>query len=66
MALQNLELAGKKARFDRINPFDKIAFYTSRQAWLERWDVFRGINRANELECPGSVTKEITKFLSLN
>lgn len=34
LALQNLELKGKKVRFDCINPFDKIAFYASRQAWL--------------------------------
>jgi len=34
MALQNLELRGKKARYDWIKPFDKIAFYASRQAWL--------------------------------
>ena len=34
MALQNLELKGKKARYDWIKPFDKIAFYASRQAWL--------------------------------
>jgi hypothetical protein len=34
MALQNLELKGKKARFDWIKPFDQIAFYASRQAWL--------------------------------
>ena len=38
MALQNLELKGKKARFDWIKPFDKIAFYASRQAWLRRQD----------------------------
>ena len=38
MALQNLELMGKKARYDWINPFDKIAFYASRQAWLRRED----------------------------
>ena len=36
MALQNLELKGKKARYDWIKPFDKIAFYASRQAWLRR------------------------------
>jgi len=34
MALQNLELKGKKVRFDWIKPFDKIAFYASRQLWL--------------------------------
>ena len=34
MALQNLELKGKKARFDWVKPFDKIAFYASCQAWL--------------------------------
>lgn len=32
MTLQNLELKGKKARYDWTNPFDKIAFYASRQA----------------------------------
>ncbi|MBP8961233.1 hypothetical protein KBG31_03360 [Patescibacteria group bacterium] len=34
MTLQNLELSGKKVRYDWINPFDKIAFYASRQLWL--------------------------------
>ncbi len=34
MTLQNLELKGKKAQFDWIKPFDKIAFYASRSAWL--------------------------------
>ena len=38
MALQNLELKGKKARYDWIKPFDKIAFYASRQAWLPGLD----------------------------
>jgi hypothetical protein len=38
MALQNLELKGKTARFDWIKPFDKIAFYASRQSWLPRQD----------------------------
>jgi len=41
MALQNLRLEGKKARYDWINPFDKIAFYASRQAWLREWDSTR-------------------------
>ena len=36
MTLQNLELKGQKARYDWIKPFDKIAFYASRQAWLPR------------------------------
>ena len=40
MALQNLELKGKKVRYDWINPFDKIASYTSRQAWLPLKDLF--------------------------
>ena len=34
MTLQNLELAGRKARYDWIKPYDKIAFYASRSAWL--------------------------------
>jgi len=34
MALQNLRVDGKIARYDWINPFDKIAYYASRQAWL--------------------------------
>ena len=34
MTLQNLELKGKIARYDWINPFDKIAFYASHQLWL--------------------------------
>jgi site-specific DNA recombinase len=36
MVVQNLELKGRKAQFDWIKPFDKIAFYASRQAWLPR------------------------------
>ena len=42
MALQNLELKGKKARYDWIKPFDKIAFYASRQSWLPRLDSNQG------------------------
>jgi len=34
LALQNLTLAGKKARYNWINPFDKIASLASRQLWL--------------------------------
>jgi hypothetical protein len=34
LTLQNLELKGKKVRFTWLNPFDKIAFYASRQDWL--------------------------------
>lgn len=30
MTLQNLELEGKKVRFDWIKPFDQVAFYASR------------------------------------
>jgi len=36
LALQNLELKGKKVRFDWINPFDKIVNLAPRQAWLRR------------------------------
>lgn len=38
MTLQNLELKGKKARYDWTKPFDKIAFYASRQVQLPRVD----------------------------
>lgn len=34
MAFQNLELDGKIVRYDWKKPFDKIAFYASRPAWL--------------------------------
>lgn len=34
MTLQNLTLDGKKARYDWIKPFDKIAYYASRRSWL--------------------------------
>ena len=44
MALQNLELKGKKARFDWIKPFDKIAFYASRQSWPPKPKIL--INKA--------------------
>lgn len=38
MTLQNLELKGRKARFDWIKPFDAIALHASRKAWLRRQD----------------------------
>jgi len=38
MALQNLELKGKKAQFDWIKPFDAIALHASRQTWLALLD----------------------------
>jgi hypothetical protein len=41
MTLQNLRLEGRKARYDWINPFDKIAFYASRQSWLRAIDAVR-------------------------
>lgn len=41
MTLQNLEIKGKIARYDWINPFDKIAYYASRQAWLRLVDYVR-------------------------
>lgn len=45
MALQGLEIKGKKVRYDWINPFDKIAFYASRQAQLHN----PSINLTNSL-----------------
>ena len=41
MTLQNLELNGKIARYDWINPFDKIAFYASRLEWLPSPEILR-------------------------
>lgn len=38
MALQNLELDGKKVRFIYQKPFDEIANYASRFAWLRGQD----------------------------
>lgn len=38
MTLQNFKLNGKKADCDWLKPFDKIAFYASRQAWLSGLD----------------------------
>lgn len=40
LTLQNLELEGKKVRFNWTNPFDKIANLASRQAWLPLKDLF--------------------------
>lgn len=40
LTLQNLELKGKIVRYDWKKPFDKIVFYTSRQAWLPLKDLF--------------------------
>jgi len=44
MALQNLELKGKKVRYGWIKPFDKIAFYASRQSWLPFMNNFRTLH----------------------
>jgi len=41
MALQNLELKGKKVRYEWLNPFDKMAFYASRQARLSNPEIIR-------------------------
>jgi len=41
MTLQNLRLEGKTVRYDWINPFDKIAFYASRLAWLRQLEAVR-------------------------
>jgi hypothetical protein len=41
MTLQNLTLSGKKARYNWINPFDKIADSASRQAWLQALEQVR-------------------------
>ena len=38
MTLQNLRLKGNTVRYDWIKPFDKIAYYASRSAWLPRVD----------------------------
>ena len=38
LTLQNLELEGKKVRFDYQKPFDVIANYASRQLWLPDQD----------------------------
>ncbi len=38
LTLQNLELKGRKVLFDWKKPFDKIALYAPRQAWLRRED----------------------------
>jgi hypothetical protein len=65
MALQNLELKGRKARYDWIKPFDKIAFYASRQIWLEKWVQFRTTDWINYLEYPEYTTKEVNRFLNL-
>ena len=54
MTLQNLEIKGKIARYDWINPFDKIAFYASRQAWLPNIYKYRNffINHYTEVANP--------------
>ena len=45
------EIKGKKARYDWIKPFDKIAFYASRQAWLPNpCGIIKDINLKKILE----------------
>ena len=65
MALQNLELKGKKVRYDWIKPFDKIANLASRPIWLERWYDFRATDWASYLEYPEFTMKQTQHFLSL-
>jgi len=45
--------------------FDKIANLASRQAWLERWYVFRRTDWTTELEYPEFTNKEVNRLLSL-
>ena len=40
LTLQNLKLDGNKVRYDWIKPFDQIANFASRQAWLRLVDAF--------------------------
>ena len=42
LTLQNLKLDGNKVRYDWIKPFDQIADFASRQAWLPRLDSNQG------------------------
>ncbi len=41
MSLQNLMLEGKKVRYEWVNPFDKVALYASRSAWLRTLNEIR-------------------------
>ncbi|HEC67031.1 MAG TPA: hypothetical protein ENI23_17275 [bacterium] len=59
MTLQNPTLEGKKVRYNWIKPFDTIADYASRQAWLPLKDMF--INRELELDI---TLEEIKSFHS--
>jgi hypothetical protein len=65
LTLQNLELKGKKVRYPWQKPFDTIANYASRQAWLERWYDFGRIDWVEELEYPEFTRKKVSSFLSL-
>jgi len=65
MALQNLELKGKIARYDWTNPFDKIAFYASRQAWLARWDDFYKSNWLEIIDYPEVVMQQSQQLLQI-
>ena len=47
ITLQNLVLDGKNVRFDWIKPFDKIAYFATRQAWLRN----PSINLTNAFDC---------------
>lgn len=48
MALQDLELDGKYIVSKWVKPFDKIVYYTSRNAWLPLVDLFK--NRKIEID----------------
>jgi len=65
LTLENLELNGKKVRFNWLNPFDKIANLASRQLWLERWCDYRTTDWVNQLEYPEFLSKEVDRFLNL-
>jgi len=53
LALQNLELKGKRVRFNWVKPFDTIANYASRQAWLpnRKINISKILGEFQEINC---------------
>lgn len=64
MALQNLELKGRKVQYDWVQPFGKIAKYASRQEWLPLKDLF--LNQELEFDMSISEMKIFMENLGLS
>lgn len=65
MALQNLELDGKKVRFIYQKPFDEIANYASRSTLLAKWGAFRTFDLEKAYPNPDLAYQQTQQLLAL-